>query len=53
MTDMKDGGWTSHLKTIHIAKEPEYKERKKIKTNEGEKNNAEGTEIKLRYYDLL
>lgn len=26
---------------------------KKIKTNEGEKNHPEGTEIKLRYYDLL
>lgn len=29
MTNMKDGGWTAHLKTIHIAKEPEYKVRKK------------------------
>lgn len=48
MTHKKDGEWRSNLKTTHIAKEPEHKEKTKVHTQE-----TEGAEIKLRYYEQV
>lgn len=52
MTNMKDGEWRSNLKTTHIAKETEYKEKNQGTFTHIHKQ-PEGAEVKLRWYDYV